>query len=653
MSGRISFRRAVIGLGLCLSLTAQAQLGSGWIATSFTKRIHLDDEAGLQTFTWTSSKSVCSNSVCADYTYDSNTDTETFRIFDGRSNRSEIRLQNEYLTGARQFEGYVTFYPPLEDESLFQIFGSTSGATLCMMRGYSANGGKLRVVGGIGDLVTGVYGVEKRINVIHIQDAAGSGYVQFYVDGVFKGQFNESEVVDTYWKYGCYGTTAGNVPAIVEWRAVRTFRDGLPPGVVATPPGALEAEDAVLSGAVVANGQPGYTGTGFADYINATADYVQWIVSAPVAGLYDLKFRYALASGNRPLQIQINGQEVVAALDFPATGNWTNWAYVTIPSQPLPAGTNTVRATAIGANGPNLDHLLPVSLGGLVARLTFDHDTASDSSGYGNHGTLLNGASIITDATRGKVLLLDGVNDCVDLGNGASLNLSDNNQATVAAWVKLAVSQNHNTILSKGEWKEAYALVVKGDTTPDDQLWTGNDTSVLSGAGVPLNIWTHVAMVISNDLTTFYLNGQVSGAANQDRGNALDNTATGVSIGREQYSGSLPAGRWFFNGQLDDVRIYERVLSQAEIQSVMVGPPPITQPRIAGVTMNGPDLVLSGTNGVPGGTYYVLSSTNVALPLLNWTRAATNVFAADGSFSLTNPAVANAPQQFYLLHLAP
>src|SRR4029079_9118382 len=102
-----------------------------------------------------------------------------------------------------------------------------------------------------------------------------------------------------------------------------------------------------------------------------------------------------------------------------------------------------------------------------------------------NHGTLANGASIVTDATRGKVLLLGGVNDYVDLGNGASLNLSDNNQATVTAWVKLAVSQNHNTILSKGEWKEAYSLVVKGDTTPDDQLWTGNDTSVFSGSGVP------------------------------------------------------------------------------------------------------------------------------------------------------------------------
>jgi hypothetical protein len=77
-------------------------------------------------------------------------------------------------------------------------------------------------------------------------------------------------------------------------------------------------------------------------------------------------------------------------------------------------------------------------------------------------------------------------------------------------------------------------------------------------------------VTINGDLTSFYLNGQLSGATNQDRGNPIDNPTVDVCLGREQYSGSLPAGRWFFNGKLDDVRIYQRALSQAEIQSVMV-----------------------------------------------------------------------------------
>jgi len=214
------------GLLLAGSQVAEAQLGTGWVLYSPTKKIHLDDEAGLQTFSWTSYKSVGSGSICADYSYSSTTDTETFRIIDNRSNRSEIRLQNEYSTGRRQFQGYVTFNSPLNDESLMQVFGSTSGATLCMMRGYSSDGGKLRVVGGIGDLATGCYGVEKRVNMIHDQNK----YVQFYVNGTLEGQFSEAESVDNYHKYGCYGTlTTGSVT--VKWRQARSYRDGQPPRV--------------------------------------------------------------------------------------------------------------------------------------------------------------------------------------------------------------------------------------------------------------------------------------------------------------------------------------------------------------------------------------------------------------------------------------
>src|ERR1044071_4771157 len=120
---------AVVSLfsGVLLANSAQAQIGSGWTLYSPTKIIHLDGSAGLQTFPWTSSKSVDSP-PSADYSYNSSTDTETFRIIDNRSNRSEIRLQNEYTTGRRQFQGYVTFSSPLNDESLMQIFGSTTGA---------------------------------------------------------------------------------------------------------------------------------------------------------------------------------------------------------------------------------------------------------------------------------------------------------------------------------------------------------------------------------------------------------------------------------------------------------------------------------------------------------------------------------------------
>ena len=117
-----------------------------------------------------------------------------------------------------------------------------------------------------------------------------------------------------------------------------------------------EAEDAVLSGCVVISILPGYTGTGFVDYVSPTNDYIEWTVYADASGQYELQFRYALASGDRPLQIRVNGQVVESSLSFPATGGWTSWATVSTTAN-LNAGTNTVRATAIGYSGGNVDHL--------------------------------------------------------------------------------------------------------------------------------------------------------------------------------------------------------------------------------------------------------------------------------------------------------
>jgi Concanavalin A-like lectin/glucanases superfamily/Putative Ig domain len=205
----------------------------------------------------------------------------------------------------------------------------------------------------------------------------------------------------------------------------------------------------------------------------------------------------------------------------------------------------------------------------LVAWLTFDDGTAHDFSGHGNNGVLVNGATIVNDPQRGKVLSLDGVNQYVDLGNAASLDLSVGGQATIAAWVKVADIHNHNSIVTKGEWNEAYSLLIKGDTSPPNLLWTGHNTSVFSAEAIPTGVWTHVAVTINGSLTTFYINGQISGATNQNRGDPIDNTSADVCIGREQYSGSLPAGRWFFNGELDDVRIYNVALTQSQIQYIM------------------------------------------------------------------------------------
>jgi alpha-L-fucosidase len=123
------------------------------------------------------------------------------------------------------------------------------------------------------------------------------------------------------------------------------------------PPGHFEAEDATLSQATVATNHTGFTGSGFVDYTNVAGSYVQFSVPVTTAGTKTLTFRYSNASGaDRPMAISVNGGTPVT-VSFPPTVDWNTWATATV-SVSLPAGTDTVRATAtVAAGGPNLDSL--------------------------------------------------------------------------------------------------------------------------------------------------------------------------------------------------------------------------------------------------------------------------------------------------------
>ena len=74
-------------------------------------------------------------------------------------------------------------------------------------------------------------------------------------------------------------------------------------------------------------------------------------------------------------------------------------------------------------------------------------------------------------------------------------------------------------------------------------------------------------------------------------------------------------------------------------------------PVIAGIQKSATNLVFSGTSGSANGTYYVLMTTNVALPLAQWQRLTTNNFDASGNFSVTNSISAGSVGRFYRLQL--
>jgi hypothetical protein len=77
------------------------------------------------------------------------------------------------------------------------------------------------------------------------------------------------------------------------------------------------------------------------------------------------------------------------------------------------------------------------------------------------------------------------------------------------------------------------------------------------------------------------------------------------------------------------------------------------QPVIASFSLSGTNLVVNGNYGLSGRTYSVLMSTNLTLPLNQWTPVATNVPGGNGNFTITatNAVDPNAPQCFYILQM--
>lgn len=254
IASRLFLGCALSGAFFCAA-TLRAQIGTGWVEYRPEKKIHLVDKnykgqsKGMYSFDWKPSAEVGAPTPCASYAYDAKTDTETFKLLDDRSNRSEIRLENEYGSGARQFEGYVTFFAPLNDESLFQVWGSDRGATQLMLRGYAANGGEIGVnnepIKGTPRVAKNCYGREVKVNVIHLQEDVGNKFV-VYIDDRKVLEFPDNEKASNhdgknYHKYGCYGTLKTGT-ATVQWRRVRHFKDGRPPAEAAGTPAAATSK---------------------------------------------------------------------------------------------------------------------------------------------------------------------------------------------------------------------------------------------------------------------------------------------------------------------------------------------------------------------------------------------------------------------------
>ncbi len=191
--------------------------------------------------------------------------------------------------------------------------------------------------------------------------------------------------------------------------------------------------------------------------------------------------------------------------------------------------------------------------------------TTTDATGNGHDGELIGNPEWVIGYFVGG-LKFAGSPDKVDVPHSVELN--PENEFTVSVWANLdpGGSDYRSPITSRDDYPQrGYILYCTPDNTW--QFWTGNAAGGWNQAGSPpvtLGEWTHVAGTYSNGEKKLYINGELAG---ESSAMMPPNTAQVLRIGSGATEGD---GNYFFVGTIDDVRVYDNVLTDADIQASML-----------------------------------------------------------------------------------
>ncbi|MEI8085040.1 MAG: LamG-like jellyroll fold domain-containing protein [Paludibacter sp.] len=162
-------------------------------------------------------------------------------------------------------------------------------------------------------------------------------------------------------------------------------------------------------------------------------------------------------------------------------------------------------------------------------------------------------------AASGNALNFDGVNDFIDAGNAASVQL---NQGTIEAWIKTGEAGDSYRGIVVKQW--AYGLFLEGNELIAFS-WDGSG-GIYTGVKLNDNAWHHVALSFNfgvTDGTRIYIDGVLKNTFTYGLGNQGSNL--GIACGNVNGSNSYQN----FAGLIDEVRVWNTVRTASEIQSTM------------------------------------------------------------------------------------
>ncbi len=299
--------------------------------------------------------------------------------------------------------------------------------------------------------------------------------------------------------------------------------------------------------------------------------------------------------------------------------NCTNFAQVAAPAGTtfndtgLAAGTTyTYRVLAADAAGnvslPSIPAgaTTPALTSGLVAAYSFNEGVGAavaDASGNGNTGTIVN-AVWTTSGKYGSALQFNGTTALVTVPDSVALHLTS--AMTLEAWVNPSVvNSTWRDVIYKATDNYFLEATSTSGSAPAGGITSGTSTTATFGAAsLTGNTWTHLALTYDGATLRLYVNG-VQAAATSKTGPAVTSTSP-LQIGGDSVFGQ------YFAGILDEIRIYNVVLTAAQIQADMAAPIGPTGPDTQPPTAPG-NLTATAVNSAQINLSWAASTDNVGV----------------------------------------
>ncbi|MBX7204620.1 MAG: FG-GAP-like repeat-containing protein [Bacteroidia bacterium] len=259
----------------------------------------------------------------------------------------------------------------------------------------------------------------------------------------------------------------------------------------------------------------------------------------------------------------------------------------------------------------------------LKACLPFD-GSVTDKSINANAGTVTGGATLTPDrkGVANKAYDFNGTNSYITYANSTSLS-APNSLLSFSAWVNVRgwtniLGNNIAPIMAKSNSSSTaqygVALTDKGLTVINNgKIWSYNNLS----SAFNLNQWYHIAVVVNNNQVQLYVDGNLSATFAAPSGTFTSSTSNPLTVGK-----SDPGLTGYFNGKLDEIHLYDRALSAAEVITLYLGKDLLQTTVRSDTTICKGQTVLLGANGATAYTWspgQFLSDSTIAAPVVTIT----------------------------------